>query len=42
MTASGWAPCFNIADGFEGALDPWSHRNLVSGWRAGDLPWSQT
>lgn len=42
MTASGWAPCFNIADGFEGTLDPWSHRNLVSGWRAGNLSWSQT
>jgi rhodanese-related sulfurtransferase len=42
MTAAGWAPCFNVADGFEGPLDPWGHRNLVSGWRAGDLPWSQS
>jgi rhodanese-related sulfurtransferase len=42
MTGAGWAPCFNIADGFEGTLDPWGHRNLVSGWRAGNLPWSQT
>jgi rhodanese-related sulfurtransferase len=41
MTSTGWAPCFNISDGFEGPLDPWRHRNAVGGWRAGNLPWSQ-
>jgi rhodanese-related sulfurtransferase len=42
MTRAGWVPCFNIADGFEGPLDPWRRRNVVSGWKAGNLPWSQT
>ncbi len=42
MTQAGWAPCLNIADGFEGPLDPWRHRNVVGGWRAGNLPWTQT
>ena len=42
MTAAGWAPCFNISDGFEGPLDPWRHRSVASGWKAGGLPWTQT
>lgn len=42
MTAAGWAQCFNILDGFEGPLDPWRRRNVVGGWRAGNLPWTQT
>jgi len=42
MTKAGWAPCFNVSDGFEGPLDPWRHRNVVGGWRAGSLPWLQT
>ena len=42
MTAAGWAPCFNIADGFEGPLDSSGHRSSVGGWRAGGLPWKQT
>jgi len=42
MTSAGWAPCFNISDGFEGPLDPWRHRSVVSGWKAGGLPWRQT
>ena len=42
MTEAGWAPCFNISDGFEGPLDPWRHRNAVGGWKAGNLPWTQT
>ena len=42
MTASGWSPCFNVAEGFEGALDPAGHRNTVGGWRVGGLPWKQT
>jgi rhodanese-related sulfurtransferase len=42
MTAAGWEPCFNISDGFEGPLDATQHRNAVSGWRAGGLPWKQT
>ena len=42
MTSAGWAPCFNISDGFEGPLDGSRHRSGVSGWRAGGLPWTQT
>jgi len=42
MTNAGRAPCFNISDGFEGPLDPWRHRNVVGGWKAGNLPWSQS
>jgi rhodanese-related sulfurtransferase len=41
MTRSGWAPCLNISDGFEGPLDPHRHRNVIGGWRAGNLPWAQ-
>jgi rhodanese-related sulfurtransferase len=42
MTNAGWAPCFNISDGFEGPLDPWRRRNGVAGWKASGLPWTQT
>jgi rhodanese-related sulfurtransferase len=42
MTAAGFGPCFNIADGFEGALDPESHRGEKAGWKAKELPWVQT
>ena len=42
MTQAGWIPCFNVSDGFEGPLDPWRHRSVVSGWKAGNLPWAQT
>ncbi len=34
MTAAGWAPCFNVSDGFEGPLDSWRHRGVTGGWRA--------
>jgi rhodanese-related sulfurtransferase len=42
LTQAGWAPCYNISDGFEGPLDPWRRRNVVGGWRAGNLPWAQS
>lgn len=42
MTAAGWAPCFNVSDGFEGHLDSWRHRGVTGGWKAGGLPWAQT
>jgi rhodanese-related sulfurtransferase len=41
MTSAGWTPCFNVADGFEGPLDP-SRRRSVSGWKVGGLAWTQT
>jgi rhodanese-related sulfurtransferase len=42
MTSAGWSPCFNVSDGFEGALDGSHRRGVVSGWKAGGLPWAQT
>jgi rhodanese-related sulfurtransferase len=42
MTNTGWAPCFNVSDGFEGQLDPLSRRRCVNGWKTAGLPWSQT
>jgi rhodanese-related sulfurtransferase len=42
MTGAGWAPCFNVSDGFEGPLDGSRRRGGVGGWKAGGLPWAQT
>lgn len=41
LSAAGYAPCFNIADGFEGALDAERHRGSA-GWKAEGLPWVQS
>ncbi len=40
-TAAGIAPSYNIAEGFEGALDGNGHRG-VTGWKASGLPWRQS
>ena len=37
----GYTHAFNILEGFEGDLDPRSHRNSVGGWRVAGLPWQQ-
>ena len=42
LTAAGYGPCFNIKDGFEGALNPERHRGSAAGWKAEGLPWIQT
>ncbi|HEY3622187.1 MAG TPA: rhodanese-like domain-containing protein [Roseiarcus sp.] len=42
MTSAGWAPCFNVSDGFEGPLGDSRRRGEVSGWKAGGFPWTQT
>jgi rhodanese-related sulfurtransferase len=42
MTAAGHGPCFNIAEGFEGALDTERHRGKTGGWKAEGLPWVQS
>ena len=42
MTAAGWSQCYNISDGFEGALDESGHRGRVSGWKKDGLPWVQS
>lgn len=42
LTRAGYGPCFNVKDGFEGALDPERHRGLAAGWKVEGLPWRQT
>jgi rhodanese-related sulfurtransferase len=41
MAAAGYTRCRNVADGFEGPLDPNRHRGLLGGWKAKGLPWTQ-
>jgi rhodanese-related sulfurtransferase len=33
--------CINVAEGFEGDLDPEGHRGRTNGWKARELPWQQ-
>jgi rhodanese-related sulfurtransferase len=40
-TRVGYGACYNVLEGFEGDKDSQGHRNTVSGWRAGGLPWTQ-
>lgn len=42
LTQAGFTRCYNIADGFEGPMDPARHRGAVSGWKASGLPWKQS
>lgn len=42
LTHAGWSRCYNIAEGFEGALDERQRRGALGGWRARGLPWKQT
>lgn len=41
MAVAGFRRCHNVAEGFEGPLDPSRHRGTHSGWKAEGLPWSQ-
>ena len=41
MTARGFAPCYNVATGFEGDHDARRHRGVVAGWKVAGLPWVQ-
>ena len=41
-TKLGYSSTYNIAEGFEGALDEHKHRNSISGWKVAGLPWTQT
>ncbi|HSG80151.1 MAG TPA: rhodanese-like domain-containing protein [Acidimicrobiia bacterium] len=41
-TAAGFGEAYNVAEGFEGDLDPTGHRATVSGWKVAGLPWRQT
>jgi rhodanese-related sulfurtransferase len=38
---AGFANVYNVADGFEGAVDADGHRGVKAGWKADDLPWRQ-
>jgi rhodanese-related sulfurtransferase len=40
-TAAGYAPSYNVLDGFEGNLDENRHRG-GTGWKAVGLPWKQS
>jgi rhodanese-related sulfurtransferase len=40
-TRAGLGPSYNVAEGFEGYLDPSGHRG-DGGWRARGLPWRQS
>jgi len=42
LSAAGYGPCFNVRDGFEGALDLERHRGEAAGWKAEGLPWLQS
>lgn len=42
MAARGYTHCRNVADGFEGPLDPQRHRGSSGGWKAAGLPWLQS
>jgi rhodanese-related sulfurtransferase len=39
--AAGFPNAYNVADGFEGAVDAEGHRGVASGWKAEGLPWRQ-
>jgi len=41
MTAAGFGPCYNVAEGFEGDKDAEGHRGRVGGWKLAGLPWRQ-
>lgn len=41
MAGAGYTRCRNVADGFEGPLDPTHKRGQVAGWKAAGLPWRQ-
>jgi rhodanese-related sulfurtransferase len=41
LTAMGYSHCYNVSEGFEGALDAERHRGRAGGWKAAGLPWVQ-
>ncbi len=40
-SASGYANCYNVLEGFEGDRDANNQRNRIGGWRLAGLPWYQ-
>ena len=41
MQQAGYPHVYNVADGFEGPVDPDGHRGSAAGWKAEGLPWRQ-
>jgi rhodanese-related sulfurtransferase len=41
LVDAGFGEVYNVAEGFEGALDERHHRSSVGGWRYRGLPWEQ-
>ncbi len=41
LTAAGYGPCYNVAQGFEGDKDGDGHRGRLGGWKNAGLPWRQ-
>ncbi|MBC6439559.1 MAG: rhodanese-like domain-containing protein [Rhodospirillales bacterium] len=41
MTARGYGPCYNVAQGFEGDKDAAMQRGRTGGWKVAGLPWRQ-
>ncbi len=41
-TEQGFTQCFNVAEGFEGALDDEGRRGTIDGWKKAGLPWKQS
>jgi rhodanese-related sulfurtransferase len=41
MAQAGFERCHNVADGFEGPLDPSRRRGQTAGWKSAGLSWVQ-
>ncbi len=41
LVKAGIPDVYNVAEGFEGPLDPGHHRSTIGGWRFHGLPWEQ-
>ncbi len=41
MASLGFSRCYNVAEGFEGAIDENGHRGAAGGWKHAALPWTQ-
>lgn len=41
MAEAGYRRCRNVAEGFEGPLDPLRHRSQIAGWKFSGLAWVQ-
>lgn len=39
---AGYNEVYNVLEGFEGDKDAAGHRNALNGWRAANLPWTQS